>query len=186
MPSAKIGSRDEDIIAASWKRCERQHGLVRETAYPILRLQSSEVAPRLEEMVERIGGHRGVFRQLAEIAAKAGQCLVLSDTDCILVRVESKDSNRSVFERYGIALGSCWNEKLAGTNGVAIAMAQSEAYTVCGADHYFSKLHPFACTAVPLFDADNQMIGAINLAGIDRGNTAEYVFAQKLLDEAAG
>ncbi|MEM9442910.1 MAG: sigma 54-interacting transcriptional regulator, partial [Pseudomonadota bacterium] len=34
--------------------------------------------------------------------------------------------------------------------------------------------------------ADNQMIGAINLAGIDRGNTAEYVFAQKLLDEAAG
>ena len=185
MPATKIGSRDEDVISASWQRCERQHGLVRETAYPILRLQSSEVAPRSQEMVERIGGHRGVFRQLAEIAAKAGHCLALSDTDCVLVRVEGKDNDRPVFERYGIALGSCWNEKVAGTNGVAIAMAQSDAFTVCGPDHYFSKLRPFACTAAPLFDAENRMIGAINLAGIDRGNAAEYVFAQKLLDEAA-
>ncbi|MEM7044175.1 MAG: hypothetical protein AAF543_15305, partial [Pseudomonadota bacterium] len=153
---------------------------MRETAYPILRLQSSEVTPRSEEMVERIGGHRGIFRQLAEIALNAGQCLVLSDTDRILVRVESKDNDQSLFERYGIALGSCWNEKVAGTNGVAIAMAQSQAFTVCGADHYFSKLHQFACTAVPLIDAENRMIGAINLAGMDRGNAAEYVFAQNL------
>ncbi|MCB1803878.1 MAG: hypothetical protein KDJ99_01610, partial [Candidatus Competibacteraceae bacterium] len=74
-------------------------------------------------MVERTGGRRGIFRQLAEVALKVGHCLVLSDTDQILVRLESKNKGHSEFERYGIALGSCWNERIAGTNGVTMALS---------------------------------------------------------------
>lgn len=172
-------------IAASRERCEREYKLVRDSAHPILRLQSSEVLPRFEEMVERTGGRNGVFRQLAEIVAAAGQCLVVSDVDGILIRFEGVSDDNSDFENYGIALGSCWDERSAGTNGVALALSQNRPITVRGTDHFFSTLHPFACTAAPLLDAENQVIGAVNLSAIDRGNAAEYIFARQLLGVTA-
>lgn len=185
MKGTEIGPGPDNAIDASWERCQRQHRLTRNVAHPILRLQSSEVAPRLEELVERTGGRQGVFRQLAEIVAEAGHCLVVTDADGILVRLESKDAGRSGSEWNGIALGSCWDERIAGTNGVAMAMLERKAFTVRGKDHFFSKLRPFACTAVPLFDAENQMVGAVNLAIIDRGNPGDYLFAKQLLSAAA-
>lgn len=175
----------ESAIDASWQRCEQQHKLTRDAARPILRLQTSEVAPRLEKMVERTGGRQGIFRQLADIVTGAGHCLVVTDADGILVRLEGKDADHSKFEWNGIALGSCWDERIAGTNGVAMVLSEGKAFTVQGKDHYFSMLSPFACTAVPLFDAENQTIGVANIATVDRGNTADYSFSKQLLGAAA-
>lgn len=178
--SSELGS----AISASWERCELQYKLVRDAARPILRLQSAEVVPRLEEMVERTGGRHGIIRQLAEIAANAGHCLVVTDTDGVSVRLEGNERGRSVFEEKGIAVGSCWNERIAGTNGVSMALAEGKAFTVSGSNHYFSSLRPFACTAAPLFDAENHILGAINLAMLDRNNSADYLFASQLLGAA--
>ena len=186
MIKTKNAISSENAIAASWERCERTHRLVRDAADPIMRLQSSEIAPRLDEVVERTGGRRGVIRQLAEIAIGAGQCLIVTDADGIVVRIESEHAARSEFEHHGIALGSCWDERVAGTNGVSMAMVQNGAFTVRGKDHFFSALNPFACTGMPLFDADNQVIGAIILSSFDRGNPAEFAFAQQLLRTATG
>ncbi|MGI9410874.1 MAG: sigma-54-dependent Fis family transcriptional regulator [Hyphomicrobiaceae bacterium] len=136
-------------------------------------------------MIERSGGRRGIIRQLAEIAAAAGQYLVMSDTDGIVVRLECDERDRSEFESYGIALGSCLDERVAGTNGVAMALSQKKAITVRGNEHFFTKYHPFVCTAVPLLDAHNKVFGALNLSSIDRENSPEYVLAQCLLSAAA-
>ena len=105
----------------------------------------------------------------------------MTDADGVIVRLESRYQGHTEYERRGIAIGSCWDERIAGTNGVAMAMAQNQAFTVRGSEHYFSKLAPFACTAKPLLDAENRVIGAVNLASIDRGNAAEYLFAKELL-----
>lgn len=48
--------RAEDRIAVSGGRCERQHGLMRDFARPIMRLQSSKFALRPARIVERTGG----------------------------------------------------------------------------------------------------------------------------------
>jgi transcriptional regulator of acetoin/glycerol metabolism len=40
-----ITSNQTDAIAASWDRCARQYNLRHDTGRPIMRLQSSEVAP---------------------------------------------------------------------------------------------------------------------------------------------
>lgn len=175
----------EAALGASWERCELKYKLARDTARPILRMQSSEVAPRLEQMIERTGGRNGIFRQLAGIAAETGACLVVTDTDGVLVRLEGKESGRDLFEQKGIALGSVWDERVAGTNGVSMALSEGAACTVRGQDHYFSLLRPFSCTAVPLFDAENEIVGAINFSMLDRGNHADYLFARQLLGAAA-
>lgn len=178
-------SGQQSVISASWERCEHRHRLARNASRPILRLQSSEIAPRSEELVERTGGRLGIFRQVADIAVRAGHCFSVADADGILVRREGKAAARSDYESNGIALGSCWDERIAGTNGVSMAMAAQRAFTVRGHEHYFSKFAPFACTGAPLRDAGNELIGVVNLAIVDRGNAADYLLAQHLLGTAA-
>lgn len=182
MTDLPITTNAKDAIHSSWVRCERQYNLKRDAARPILRLQTSEVAPRLEAMIERTGGRHGIFRQLATLASEAGHCLVITDNDGILVRLENKAAEA---DWNGIALGSVWDERIAGTNGVSMALAEGRDFTVRGSDHYYSQLQAFACSATPLRNSENEIIGVANLSAIDRGNPADALFAQQLLSAAA-
>ena len=172
----------KEAIYSSWRRCERDYNLKRDAAHPILRLQSAEIAPRLEAMIERTGGRQGIFSTLARIAADAGHCLVITDKEGILVRLESKEAEQ---DWNGIGIGSVWDERIAGTNGVSMALTEERAFTVRSGEHFYARLQPFACTAVPLRDADNRIIGVANLSSIDRGDPASSLFAQEILGAAA-
>ena len=175
----------ERAIRTSWERCDRQHQLSRHVRGPILRMQSSEIAPRLEQIVERTGGRIGIFRQVAEVATATGQCFSVADAEGVLVRVEGSRSQQQDYAEDGIAAGSCWDERIAGTNGVSMAMNVESSITVRGEEHFLAKFTPFACTSAPLLNADHEMIGIVNLATVDRGNIADYLFAQQLLGAAA-
>ena len=169
-------------IQSSWDRCERTHKLSRDLVNPILRLQSSEIAPRLEAMIEQIGGRHGIFSKLASIASAAGHCLVLTDADGILVRLETSGAE---VEWNGIAVGSIWDERVAGTNGVSMALSEEQEVTVSGKDHFYSRLQQYSCSGMPLRNASNEIIGVASLSSIDRGNPGDGLFAQQLLGAAA-
>lgn len=176
---------NREEIAASWERCERQHRLARDTARPILRLQVSEIATRLEQITERTGGRQGIFRQLASVARDGKRCLVVTDAEGVLVRLETADPDRGAENWHGIGLGSCWDERVAGTNGVSMALRSGRAFTVGGADHFYARLKPFACTGAPILDAEGALVGSVNLVTFDHGNAAEHHFARQFLDTAA-
>ncbi|MDB6176325.1 sigma 54-interacting transcriptional regulator [Paracoccus sp. Z330] len=175
----------QEAIAASWQRCERQHNLLRDASWPIMRLQASEIAPRLEQIVEQTGGRQGFFRQLAAVAGQVGHCLVVTDAEGVLIRLETGTDSNGPEEWNGISLGSCWDERIAGTNGVSMALRSGHAFTVRGADHFYSQLRQYACTGVPVLDANGAAIGSVNLVSIDRGNRSDYLFGQQLLATAA-
>ena len=71
MRDTHSGAFASDAIRSSWQRCERAYKLSRDAGRPILRLQSSEVAPRLEALIDRIGGRHGIFQHLARLAKEA-------------------------------------------------------------------------------------------------------------------
>ena len=175
----------KDAIAASWERCKRQHKLVRDSARPIMRLQTSEIAPRLEQIVERTGGRQGFFRQIARVVGDGTRCLVITDADGVLVRLEAVDAGGMTQDWNGIALGSCWDERIAGTNGVAMALRTKRAFTVRGAQHFYSRLTSFACTGAPILDAEGTLVGSVNLVTFDHGKRTDHLFAQQFLETAA-
>ncbi|MEQ6202282.1 hypothetical protein ABMC88_04435 [Sulfitobacter sp. HNIBRBA2951] len=180
-----ITADQTDAIAASWDRCARQRNLRRDTGRPILRLQFSEVGPRLEQIVESAGGRQGFFQHLASVAGEIGHCLVVTDADGVSVRIEHCGATTGSDGWNGIAVGSCWDERVAGTNGVSMALRTGHAVSVRGPEHYFSTLRQFACTGVPVLVANGGMIGAINLVSVDRGNRADYLFCQQELAKTA-
>ena len=172
-------------IEESWTRCHHHPHLDSERGTSIMRLLDSEVQPRRDQLREAFGDVQSEVEALAEIAFKADHCLVLTDCDSIVVDVFARPPEEAALSQAGISLGSCWSEKLAGTNGVALAMDKGKAFTARGADHYLRNLRSYACTGVPLHDADGRIMGALTLSSIDKGHSGDYVLAQHLLIQTA-
>ncbi len=185
MVGIRNAERHSQSIRDSWERCSHQHGLLPSTRRPVLRLQMSELSPRSQAFRERIGGCVQDLDHLADLAMRAGSCLVVTDRDRVLVDLRSRTGTVADYATYGIAMGSCWDEKIAGTNGISMAMGEGGAFTVRGDDHFHSCFRPFACTSVPCLDAESSVIGALTLVTTDRRNAFDYVFAQHALSLAA-
>ncbi|RWR48239.1 hypothetical protein EOW65_09940 [Sinirhodobacter ferrireducens] len=172
-------------IAASWERCAHRHNLVAGLARPILRLRSEEIAHRREAFNDMTSGELQGLSQLAALASETASALVVTDRDQILLDIYCRDADRDAFESRGVAPGSNWDERIAGTNGVSMASLGRRAVTVRGREHFYQTLRPFACTAVPVFDAEDAVLAILNFTTIDRGNTADFAFARHVLNAAA-
>ena len=182
MTNRNLEAYTRAAIQSSWERCAHAYKLNPDAGNPILRLQQSEVTPRREALIEQVGGHQGIFRKLAEIAADTGQCLVMTDKDGILVRLEVKGAET---EWNGIAVGSVWDERVAGTNGVSMALAEGQEVTVKGSDHFYTQLQRYSCSGAPLRDSSNEIVGVVSLSCLNRGDPADSNYARHLLDAAA-
>jgi transcriptional regulator of acetoin/glycerol metabolism len=62
----------------------------------------------------------------------------------------------------GIVAGSCWNEALAGTNGLGTALACGQAVAVTGREHWFLSLGEVSCTAAPVRDGQGRIVGVLD------------------------
>ncbi len=62
----------------------------------------------------------------------------------------------------GIVAGSCWRERLAGTNGLGTALASGRSVAVSGLEHYYLSLGEVSCTATPVRDAQGEVVGVLD------------------------
>lgn len=171
-------------VERSWRRCVEWH-LQADARNPILRLQQTEVRSRRQALLEALGDIRADTDRLAEITLKAGYCLVITDPEGIAVETHSSRAENDLLEQAGVVPGSCWSEKLAGTNGVSLALKLQNIFTVCGKDHYFRNLRDVACSAAPLRAADGRIMGALAIICVDRETPVDYILAQSLLSQTA-
>lgn len=169
------------MIVASWQRCVAQHRLSREANRPILRLQASEVLPRRQSFIERLSGNLSEIQWLSNLSRRAGHFAVIADDECVLVMQDLGQAANADFTKAGIIDGSCWNEQIAATNGVSMALRHGRTMTVTGSEHYFALLSQFMCTASPIFDHEDKVIGAINVSALDRGDIRDRSFAEHML-----
>lgn len=172
-------------VAQSWKRCRETHLLPARTALPEYESRFEEVGLRLERLQDE---NQRVFREIARAAAivrRSGAMLVLTDADRVVVNRLSSSPDTSASDADRIALGSCWRERVSGTNGVQMALLAGRAFTVRGDDHYYRILKDFACTSVPLFDADNELLASLTYSTVDTGRFSDYLFAEHLIGSAA-
>ena len=62
----------------------------------------------------------------------------------------------------GIVAGSCWQEAVAGTNGLGTALAAGQPVAVTALAHYFLSLGAVSCNAAPVRDAQGEVVGVLD------------------------
>ncbi|WP_144097963.1 sigma-54-dependent Fis family transcriptional regulator [Croceicoccus sediminis] len=177
---------ERDAIVASWKRCDTQHRLSRDTRRPLLRLQDRELQHSRQSFVDRLSGNFSELQWLSDVSRSAGHFAAIADDQCVLVMHDIGQPAGTDFEQAGISAGSCWTEQIAGTNGLGMALRHRQMLTVMGSEHYFARLSRFVCTSAPIFDQSDEPIGAICISAIDRGDIRDRSFAEHVLRMATG
>lgn len=176
---------DPESVERSHRRCRGDYGLFPDLMRPIMRIQKSEIQLRSEAFRDGLNSGMSHVAWLARIVAKGGALLVVSDSSHVALSLEETEPFPMQFDRYGIAPGSCWDERVAGTNGIQMALDLGRSVTVRGKDHFYTSLHGFSCTAAPIVDEFGEIRGALNVAAMDNGRSDHLAHYDHLVSAAA-
>ena len=92
------------------------------------------------------------------VSDAAGQLLWICGSPGMLRRAES----------IGFVEGSNWDERLAGTNSLGMALALDQSVKVIGAEHFRRSVQRWSCAATPIHDPiTKSVIGILDITGGD-------------------
>ena len=90
------------------------------------------------------------------VSDAAGQLLWVCGSPSVLRRAES----------IGFVEGSNWDERLAGTSALGMALALDQSLSVMGAEHFRHSVQPWSCAAAPIHDPTTQsLLGVLDITG---------------------
>ncbi len=152
-----------EVIHRSWRRCLEDYALdpSHRAAAPLVSQQC------LREHRERVEALLGVARagleQLYSHVAPHGYALLLSDDRGIAVDYLG-DLPASSARRTALYLGADWSEPHSGTSAVGTCLAEGQALTCHGADHFYVGNIGLTCTSAPLFGPDGAVMAALDVS----------------------
>ncbi|MEG2740603.1 sigma-54-dependent Fis family transcriptional regulator [Clostridium sp.] len=159
------GNVDQKVrteIRDSWIRC-RKHGVDPYNGRGVIK--HNDIIKLISENSELISVSRPIIESLYSMACGSGFALFLADKDgYILDVIGDKDIMERVKE-LNFLKGELWSEECVGTNAIGTALYLKRPVQTIGAEHYGINQHSWTCSAAPIYDEDDNLIGCINMSG---------------------
>ncbi len=153
------------LIAESWRRSRgagvRPEGHIPPRVHDQDELHEYREAHPLAAMMPTLR------HLLLDVAEAARHLVAVCSADGELLWVEGPARIRVAAEdTMNFAEGTLWSEEGAGTNALGTALAVGHPIQVFAAEHYNATVHPWTCSAAPIFDpASGALLGTIDLTG---------------------
>lgn len=153
------------LIAESWRRSMgagvRAEGHVPPRVHEADELHELREAHPLARMMPTLR------HLLLDVAEAARHLVAVCSADGELLWVEGPARIRVAAEdTMNFAEGTLWSEEGAGTNALGTALAVGHPIQVFAAEHFNTTVHPWTCSAAPIFDPETGMLlGTIDLTG---------------------
>jgi transcriptional regulator of acetoin/glycerol metabolism len=173
------------IVKNSWRRCKNQFQLDREVRKPIDVLSENEVRLRQDSLHHFLEHSAEVITAVRRLAKQSDYCVLIADGSGVTVNEFADTVESSEYRNHGLITGSVWNEDNIGTNGIGTCLANKQCTTISGIEHYADHLKNFTCTAAPIFDTQEKIIGAINISRMVSEDYIESFFTHSFIQEAA-
>ncbi|MFO0469851.1 MAG: sigma-54-dependent Fis family transcriptional regulator [Pseudomonadota bacterium] len=148
-------------ILDSWLRC-LDRGLDFARAPRIDVVDAAEVGWRREraDFVRRLA--QAELETLAQQIAGSNHLLAFADRDGVILDLYADNRFRMSGAAAGIAVGGCWSEDRAGTNGLGTALMERRPVAVTGLEHFHLSLGDVSCAAAPILDAAGELVGVLD------------------------
>jgi len=153
-------------IQASHERC-RQHGVNPNDNCNLLqnRLKPEELEVRLEQNRAFLEIATAQIGELYQFVSGAGFAVNIADNEGYILHIIG---DKPVLEK--LAAGNCcpgyrWTEKDVGTSVISLALAREIPVQINDEEHFCRRGHGNTCSASPVFDPDNQLVGVIAMSG---------------------
>jgi transcriptional regulator of acetoin/glycerol metabolism len=153
-------------IEASYERC-KQYGVNPEDTRNSgqKRLTSEQLAQRLELNKEFLDIAAAQMEELYQFVAGAGFAVNIADRDGYILH---DIGDKPILDE--LSLGNCcpgyrWTEKDVGTSVISLALEREIPVQINDDEHFCRRGYGHTCSAAPVFDPEDQLIGVIAMSG---------------------
>jgi len=160
------GMDHDQIIRDSWMRCVHDHKLDPTRMQEAIILPNTAVREHQDQLEDFLHIARHGLQTLYQQVAGLGYAILLTDSHGVTVDFMGDIQLDPSLRKAGLYLGSNWNERHVGTNGVGTCISTGEALTVHLDDHFDATHIPLTCTAAPVYDAAGRMKAVLDISAL--------------------
>lgn len=168
------GQAARSALVASWRRSSRLHHLDPAGHRPSLRLTEPELRLARERIAPLLAVARSSMDRLYQAVGAAGCCVLLADGEGVPVDRRGTRADDATFESWGLWTGALWSEEHEGTNGIGTCLVEQRPLTIDRDQHFFSRNTLLSCTAVPIYDHDGMLAGALDVSSCRADRTDAF------------
>ncbi len=161
-------------VAASWWRSLVQHGLDPAGARPrrAETLSGPELKQRMENSDLLMHVARAKLDHLYKCVSLSACGVFLSDADGVVLDARWRSGDQTSFESWGLKPGRSWSEAAVGTNGIGTCLAEERPLIIHRDEHFLDRNISMSCIDAPIYGADGQLIGALDISSARSDQTA--------------
>ena len=152
----------EPHVTRSWYRCLSEFGIDPTTP----RRNAVLSAQSVKELQQRMGGLLPVacaeMESLYEQIAGSGFAVILSDNQGAVLSLITDPTMQREFRRAGLSVGSLWDERHEGTNGIGTCLAEGNSVTVHRDEHFLGYNVSLSCSGAPILDPHGGIIAVLD------------------------
>ena len=159
-------NRDEiiEVISKSHNRC-KEHGIELDLKYSKKIIDGKQLQDKLNGKRELILLSEPFIEQLYNFVKGSNFFTILTDEEgCILNVIGDETILEEAFSLNMIP-GAYMDEKSIGTNAMSLVVTEKKPIQISGKDHYISAYHKWTCSAAPIRNSNNEIIGVLDLTG---------------------
>lgn len=150
-------------VLSSWKR-SRERGIDPYKLYPIS-LTPENLKRKLNENRELIDIASPFLDAFASNLKGSGFRVDLLDKDLYILKQFGEPEILEMAKKQGSYPGVSRSEEATGTNAINLAAILRRPIQLVGPEHYNAQLQYWTCSAAPIFDENEELLGIINVAG---------------------
>ena len=91
--------------------------------------------------------------------------IVLTDNNGCILYIKGAEENSIKLDCDNLTVGAYMDEQNIGTNAMGTAIKEDKCVQITAKEHYIAGLQGLTCSAAPIHDTNNQIIGTLNLTG---------------------
>lgn len=152
------------VVTASWKRCYAS-GVDPYDGRSHLILDKKELQQLLKQRAELINIALPLMKDLNRYVAGSGFLVMLTDERGFILEVLGDQDILRSARQINFIKGAAWTEQEVGTNAIGTVLQEKIPLQITSYEHYCQLHHSWTCSAAPIFNEQEQMIGVLNVSG---------------------
>jgi len=168
--------KPEPMIVQSWGRCFSEYQLDPDAKSESIVLTSQELKNHQQLMGDYFKIAADGVNSFGNALNQAGLAVLLADSQGVTVAKRLPYADIELFEKSGFFLGSCWNEKLVGTNAIGTSLVEKKPLIIHKQEHYNSYSGNLSCSTAPIFDSLGNFMGCLNASSLKGSGGKETQF----------
>jgi len=147
------------MIYRSWERCTQDNIEPFELKPVIGNKEKRRKNTLLEKTAEPY------MEMVNKLTKNSGFIILLVDNKGYVLKLIGDDEVVQAAKKTYLIPGANRLESFAGTNAISLALTEKKPVQIFGPEHYNYHYHNWTCSAAPIKDADNGIIGVLNMSG---------------------